>query len=167
MLRTKPELLVTLFFAICLLASCESAPFHPASATYTKQALRLKPSADRVAIYVIRSGGDWGRLNSVPVNIDHQEFGRLPPGSFLYAEFAPRTHVLEVPPLVRHVKRAELRVETNEPGSCYFFLAAARAGKLKQLSEEEGKQLVQEYPPSGDNSFDPGDDPLASPGPTH
>jgi hypothetical protein len=56
-------------------------------------------------------------------------------------------------------KNTSLRFKAEE-GKCYFFNTKVAAGFLvgsqviEVLSEEDGKVLVKNYPPSGFNDFD-------------
>ncbi len=169
-----------LFIAIVSqsLSGCVSlkADVQPASETYTLRAKRFEPPPDRVGIYIIRQYDDRFGQNLISVSIDHSPFGALATGTFLYAEFLPRTHIIELSKVSRDSIESDLlRFATTEKGRCYFFLAStvsegdqsgshmSKNGRLKLISELEGRSMVSEYKASGDNTYDSGDSVLLLP----
>lgn len=148
--------------AVCLLAvaaagcaSLRGAPLQRPSEAFAAKAREFRPPPGWAAVYVIRPFAFVAAGSSVPVFLDHKPFGKLLVGTYLYAEIAPREHVLEL---------AEVQLASNvsqrfvaEEGKCYFFHASYGTSlTLEPLPEAEGKLRVGKYDQSGDNRLDYG-----------
>jgi hypothetical protein len=145
--------LVVLACAGC--ASLRTGPLETPSDAFSSRAKDCRPPPGWAAVYVIRPFGLAGAGSPLPVFLDHKPFGKLLVGSFLYAEIAPREHLLEL----AEFKGAENFSHrfTAQEGKCHYFHATVGFQlKLEPLPEEEGRQLVKKYDQSGDNQLDYG-----------
>lgn len=156
------EIRAKLVPVVCLLAlaatgcaSLRTSPLKTPSDAFAAKAREFRPPSGWAAVYVIRPFGLAGAGSPMPVFLDHKPFGKLLVGSYLYAEIAPREHVLEVAEF-KGAKNFSLRF-TAEEGKCHFFHATVGFGlNLEPLPEEEGRRLVNKYEQSGDNQLDYG-----------
>ncbi len=152
-IRSFSVALILLF----LFSGCAS--FQTASAIYTEKARQFSPPPGRAGLYVIRPNQFVAAGSYIGVFVDHDKLGRLPPRSFLYAEIAPREHILELAE-VSNSRNTSVRFKAEE-GKSFFYRAEVKAGLggtlvLTPLSEEEGKNLVRDYQQSGYNEYDYG-----------
>jgi hypothetical protein len=136
-------------------ASLRSAPVKPPSDAFAAKAREFRPPPGWAAVYVIRPFAFVAAGSTVPVFLDRKPFGKLPVGTFLYAEVAPREHVLELAE-VQLAQNVSLRFAAEE-GKCHFFRATYGTSlSLEPLPEAEGRPLVGKYDQSGDNQLDYG-----------
>lgn len=153
-------------FALCILSSvffvagCASfgAPVTKSSEILDSQARKFSPPAGRAAVYLIRPSQFVAAGSPITAFMDHEDFGAVPPGSFLYGEILPREHSLEVG--IKGINKiTPLRFKAEE-GKCYFFYTEVnlRSVALELISDEKGKDLVEKYKLSGQNKFDTHDE---------
>ena len=130
------------------------AQVKKSSADINQRAMAFSPPSNKVGIYIMRPKQFVAAGSAVPVFLDHDRFGSLPPGSFLYCEPLAREHVLELAEMPGAVSTS-LRFKT-EAGRCYFFYSKVVLGgfHLEVVSEEEGKERLRKYKLSGDNVFE-------------
>jgi hypothetical protein len=140
--------------ALVTLAMAGCAPIHQSSANLKDKALRFRPAEGRSAVYVIRPNQFVAAGSALPVFLDHEKFGSLPPKSYLYCEVLPREHALELAELPG-AKPVVVRFNA-ETGRCHFFYARANLGGfvLDQMEESEGQKRVRASSLSGDNRFE-------------
>ncbi len=163
-MKISLPLRVVALFLTLLTAGCAgvSGPVVKSSDALNQTARQLQPSPGRAAVYVLRPQQFVAAYQAIPVFIDHERFGALPPGTFLYGEIMPREHVLEAAEMKGVKTAASLRFKA-EDGRCYFFSTKVSMGfggvlSIEPISEEEGKKLITKYKLSGDNKFETGDE---------
>jgi hypothetical protein len=151
--------LIALTF-ILTAAGCSSfsGPVVKSSEALKEKSRQLSPPPGRAAVYVIRPQQFVAAGQAIPVFIDHDRFGSLPPGTYLYGEVMPREHILESAEMTGVKKAASLRFKADE-GTCYFFITKVKMGiggilSLESVSEEEGRKRIAKYKLSGDNKFE-------------
>jgi len=148
---------------VAMVGACAAAALGPfgciavpkASAAHAERARRFAPPPGRSGLYVLRPA--LGPAVGLKVLFDHEEFGPLVKGSFLYAEVLPREHVIELTG-VGHAKDVSLLVKP-EPGRCYFYEMSASFGELqlRPLEEEEGRRMVADLE-AAQTTFDAGEE---------
>jgi len=155
-MKNSAKLTAMTLFLLFLVTSCRSLPV--ASDSYNQKALQFKPTPGWAGIYVLRENQFVASGSHIKVFLNHKKVGMLYPKSYIYGEIMPREHSLELAEMPG-AKNTSLRFKAEE-GKCYFFNTKVAAGFLvgsqviEVLSEEEGKELVKSYPPSGFNEFD-------------
>ena len=155
-MKSSAKLTAMTLFLLFLVTSCRSLPV--ASDSYNQKALQFKPTPGWAGIYVLRENQLVASGSHIKVFLNHKKVGMLYPKSYIYGEIMPREHSLELAEMPG-AKNTSLRFKAEE-GKCYFFNTKVAAGFLvgsqviKVLSEEEGKELVTSYTPSGFNEFD-------------
>ena len=108
----------------------------------------ISPSG-KANIYVIRSYNFIGSGELHYVSIDFQEFGILEMNSYLYGFIDPGTHYLDASsPKVKKINVIS--------GKNYFFKTVRTFinVKIKEINENEGRDLVMKYKLSGNNMFE-------------
>jgi hypothetical protein len=165
--KNAAKLTAMILCLLFLVAGCRSLPI--ASDSYNQKALQFKPTPGWAGIYVLRENQFVASGSHIKVFLNHKKVGMLYPKSYIYGEIMPREHSLELAEMPG-AKNTSLRFKAEE-GKCYFFNTRVAAGFLvgsqviEVLSEEEGKERVKSYPPSGFNEFDStGKDAVAVPG---
>lgn len=153
-------------FALCILSmalfitGCASfgAPITKSSGILDSQARKFSPPAGRAAVYIIRPKQFVAAGSPIKAFMDHEDFGAIPPGSFLYGEILPREHSLEAG--IKGISEVTPYRFKAEEGKCYFFYTEVnmRSVTLEPVSDEKGKDLVTKYKLSGQNKFDTGDE---------
>lgn len=126
-----------------------------ASAAHAERARRVAPAPGRAGLYILRP--ELGPAVGLKVLLDHEVFGPLDKGSFLYAEVLPRAHLIELIG-VWHAKDFSLTLEP-EAGRCYFYEMMARFGeiRLRTVSESEGRRLLAALE-AAETPFDAGEE---------
>ena len=154
----------TALILIFMIAGCASfrSPVKKASDSLTQKAMQFSPPQGRAAVYVVRPFGFVGAGLPMHLLIDHQEFGKLPAGTFLYGEISPREHILESADFTG-LKSHSIKFTAEEGKSYYIYATVGWNLHLDILTEDEGKRLVTKYELSGDNKFDYGDEVPAIP----
>lgn len=162
-MKVNVTLKVIVPFLILLTAGCAgfSGPVVKSSDTLNQSARQLQPPPGKALVYVFRPQQFVAAGQAIPVFIDHERFGGLPPGTFLYGEIMPREHILEAAEMRGVKEAASLRFKADD-GKCYFFSTKVSMGlggvlSIESISEEEGKKLITKYKLSGDNKFETGD----------
>lgn len=132
------------------------APIIEASKSLDLKAREFNPPEGRAAIYIIRPYQFVAAGSPIHVYLDHEKFGEVPPGSFIYGEILPREHTIELAEMTG-LENTTLQF-TAEAGMCYFFYSEInlRSQGLEGISSDKGKELVNKYKLSGQNKFDIG-----------
>lgn len=155
-MTSNAKLTAMTLILLFLVTGCRSLPV--ASDSYHQKALEFKPTPGWAGIYILRENQFIASGSHIKVFLNHKKVGMLYPKSYIYGEIMPREHSLELAEMPG-AKNTSLRFKAEE-GKCYFFNTKVAAGFLvgsqviEVLSEEEGKELVKNYPQSGFNDFD-------------
>jgi hypothetical protein len=131
-------------------------PPSKASDTLTRQSRTFVPPPGKANVYVIRSDNLLGyRFSSLwYVTLDYQRFGNLVPASYLYGVVDPGDHLVKF--WTGQTSGQSKALEFNAvSGRNYFFkVSQGWSRQIAALDEEDGRTLIPDYTPSGDNSFD-------------
>lgn len=131
---------------LLMVTSCVSVPLAPVEEDTT--AKQFSPAQGKCLVYVVRpSKVTGGGITITPV-VDKQMVGALKAETYAVVEVSPGKHVVALGGSGMETSAA-VTIEA-EAGNVYFVqvypkmgMFAARAG-VEQISEEEGKKLVQQ-----------------------
>lgn len=130
----------------CILPSAMPRP--RASDTLAQQSRTFVPPPGKANVYVVRRYNPIGRLFLFYVTLDFQEFGSLGVQTYLYGFVDPGDHLVSS----ANSNRLEF---TAVSGRNYFFkVSQGWSRQIAALDEEDGRSLILDYTPSGDNRFE-------------
>ena len=143
---TNPRSIALYGVLLLMVTSCVSVPLAPVEEDAT--AKQFSPAQGKCLVYLVRPAKGVGMGITITPVVDRQMVGALKAETYAVVEVSPGKHVVALGGSGMETSAA-VTIEA-EAGQVYFVqvypkmgMFAARSG-VEQMSEEEGKKLVQE-----------------------
>jgi hypothetical protein len=134
-LFARPFVVVLL---VAFLAGC-GVDYGPMANRSRAQALSFKPPAGQSGIYIIRQFGVIGAAAAWEIDLDADLLGKITVKNYLFATVPPGEHNLRV------IYQDDGYTFRTEPDKNYYFqVVPSLTGRVEQLSDDRGRQLVTE-----------------------
>jgi len=146
------EKISSIFVLTIILSGCSSVP--PASSDFERKAQSYTQPPNLASLYVYRSNSFLGASVLYNISLDHNDFGTLGTGTYLFANIVPGKHSIRAN--TSGVSQVKITKFNAMAGKLYFFKIepAWNSLNIEIIEDSKGREQIGKYTLSGDNAFE-------------